>query len=142
MTPENALVGTVVVIGHPANGVTATKVADDCWMYNDLRRSLVDYDTIHKAARLLYSAEGPHEAFANNSGYDKGFADGRAMSGGYQQGVRDALRDAAPVPRAGDELAAAAARVCAEYDGVHRLRAALSKWFDVRAGIHGSEGNS
>lgn len=65
-------------------------------------------------------------------GYDKGFMDGQAAM---------ASKDLS-VTAAGDELAAAAARVCAEYDGVHRLRAALSKWFDVRAGVHGSKGNS
>ena len=38
--------------------------------------------------------------------------------------------------RLADDLAAAAARVCAEYDGIHRLRAQLSRWFNFRAGIH------
>lgn len=41
----------------------------------------------------------------------------------------------------GDELALAAAQVCTEYDGVHRLRAKLSKWYGFRAGIHSEEGN-
>lgn len=39
----------------------------------------------------------------------------------------------------GDDLATAAAYVCSEYDGVHRLRAALAKWFDARADIHGTQ---
>lgn len=39
----------------------------------------------------------------------------------------------------GDELALAAAQVCTEYDGVHRLRAKLSKWYGFRAGIHNEE---
>lgn len=39
---------------------------------------------------------------------------------------------------AGDNLALACARVCADYDGIHRLRAALAVWYDLRAGIHGS----
>jgi hypothetical protein len=43
------------------------------------------------------------------------------------------VRDANELARAGDNLAIAAARVCAEYDGVHRLRAALSAWYQVRA---------
>lgn len=34
MTPDEAPVGTVVVIGHPANGVSATKQQDGQWTYN------------------------------------------------------------------------------------------------------------
>lgn len=41
------------------------------------------------------------------------------------------------ISHVGDELALAAAQVCTEYDGVHRLRYALSEWYNLRAGIHG-----
>jgi hypothetical protein len=41
--------------------------------------------------------------------------------------------DYAALKRAGDELAAAAMRVCHEYDGVHRLRLAVAEWARVTA---------
>lgn len=39
----------------------------------------------------------------------------------------------------GDELALAAAHVVAHYDGIHRLSAALSKWYNLRAGIYSTQ---
>jgi hypothetical protein len=50
---------------------------------------------------------------------------------------KEVLSDLATVTQVGDELAVAAARVCTEYDGVHRLRAALANWYNLRAGVHG-----
>lgn len=38
---------------------------------------------------------------------------------------------------AGDKLAEAAHRVQADHDGVHRLRLALSNWYQVRANEFG-----
>lgn len=43
------------------------------------------------------------------------------------------LAELVNVTNAGEELAEAAARVCKEYDGIHRLRLALSKWYLARA---------
>ena len=62
MTPEEAPVGTVCVVGHPANGVTATKYDDGDWYYNGQtagtpgwpNRRRVDFDTVHKDMRAVY----------------------------------------------------------------------------------------
>ena len=40
---------------------------------------------------------------------------------------------------AGDNLAEAAHRIQADHDGVHRLRLALSNWYQVRANEFGRE---
>lgn len=57
MTPEEAPVGTIVVF---PNGYTAKKVADGRFLYhsNDFGAE-VDYDDLHKAARLIYNPEDP-----------------------------------------------------------------------------------
>lgn len=49
---------------------------------------------------------------------------------------QDLAEELTKVRQVGDELALAAAQIVTEYDGVHRLRAALSKWYNLRAGIH------
>lgn len=41
------------------------------------------------------------------------------------------------VIHAGDKLAEAAHYVQANYDGIHRLRLALAKWYQTRADEHG-----
>ncbi len=54
MTLDEAPVGTVVTIGHPANGVTARKDSNGDWRYTHWPSSLVDYDSLHKSARAVY----------------------------------------------------------------------------------------
>lgn len=49
------------------------------------------------------------------------------------------LEELINVTNAGEELAEAAARVCKEYDGIHRLRLALSKWYLARANEYGRD---
>lgn len=41
--------------------------------------------------------------------------------------------EVAHLRKTGDDLAFAAARVVTEYDGIHRLRLALSEWYKIRA---------
>lgn len=54
MRPEDAPVGTVAVIGHPANGVTARKATNGKWYYTHQHDREVDYDDLHKAAEAVY----------------------------------------------------------------------------------------
>lgn len=62
MTPEEAPIGSVVVIGNPKNGHTATKASDGCWYYNmALRHIEVDYDDLHKTATLIFNPEEVEE---------------------------------------------------------------------------------
>lgn len=49
---------------------------------------------------------------------------------------KDLAKELTEVRQTGDELALAAAQVVVHYDGIHRLRAALAKWYNLRAGIY------
>lgn len=46
--------GTVVVVGHPANGLTATAQPDGTWMSNTEPRRLVSQDDVDHGARIIY----------------------------------------------------------------------------------------
>lgn len=54
MTPDEAPVGTVVVIGHVANGVSATKQQDGQWTYNDRSGRVVTEEDVIKGAAWVY----------------------------------------------------------------------------------------
>ena len=54
MSPDDAPVGTVCVVGHPANGVTARKNESGRWLYTHNGRE-VDYDTRYKAMSAVYT---------------------------------------------------------------------------------------
>lgn len=58
MTPSKAPVGTVIVVGHPGNGITATKQDDGEWLTNDTPRAPVGYDDLHKASTIVYTPGG------------------------------------------------------------------------------------
>lgn len=55
ITAQSALPSTVVIVGHPANGVTATKMPDGRWLTNDLFRRVVDEEDITKGSRIVYA---------------------------------------------------------------------------------------
>lgn len=56
MSPDEAPAGTVVIVGHPANGVTATKQPNGRWLNNITRRS-VDGEDIGRGSRAVYIPE-------------------------------------------------------------------------------------
>lgn len=59
MTPEEAPVGSVVVVGHPANGVSATKQLDHTWVTNTHpRRHVNPEDLQHGGACFAFIPEG------------------------------------------------------------------------------------
>lgn len=60
MTPEEAPVGTIVVIGNPANGLTATKAevppgVGTYWRYNVWPFETVEHDDLHKGATIIFN---------------------------------------------------------------------------------------
>jgi hypothetical protein len=61
-TLDTAPAGSIVTIGHPGNGATATKQHDGRWLYNDSRtvyggfsRPEVEYDDLHKTAQIVWA---------------------------------------------------------------------------------------
>lgn len=59
MTPEEAPIGSVVIVGRHEMGQTATKQQDGRWLYNVVWEIEVSYDDLHKASCLIYSPEDP-----------------------------------------------------------------------------------
>jgi len=57
VTLDEAPVGTIVTVGHPANASTATKYPDGAWRYTFPPHRVVDYDDLHKTARAVYIPE-------------------------------------------------------------------------------------
>ena len=53
MNPEDAPIGTICVVGHPANGVTARKGDFGIWRYTH-NNEAVDFDTQHKAMSAVF----------------------------------------------------------------------------------------
>lgn len=47
--------GAVVVLGHPANGVTATKQADGRWTVNTEPHRVADPEDVARLGRLIYA---------------------------------------------------------------------------------------
>lgn len=56
MSPAEAPVGTVIVVGNRENGQTATKWPDGAWHYNlpPFWGKKVDYDDLHKCSEAVY----------------------------------------------------------------------------------------
>jgi hypothetical protein len=64
----------------------------------------------------------------NLAGIDNGFPDVN-----NQKDIRVLHEELNKVIFVGDKLAEAAHRIQSEYDGIHRLRKALSDWYKIRA---------
>lgn len=55
MNPDDAPNGSIAVVGHPANGVTARKDSSGKWRYTHGWDREVDYDTRYKGMNIIYT---------------------------------------------------------------------------------------
>jgi hypothetical protein len=54
MKLEDLPEGTVVVLGHPDNGVSCTRQHNGQWLYNDYSHRAASVDDLAKAGRVVY----------------------------------------------------------------------------------------